>query len=73
MSDLTITPQRWHDKRVVTVNGAAWRCQVCGWLGEHHYGVDSAQREGMRHFAERHPEIGGPVEVEWLPTPQEET
>lgn len=32
MADLTITPQRWHDKRIATVDGAAWHCQVCGWL-----------------------------------------
>lgn len=59
MSDdqLVIVPQKWTERVPTTIDGAAWRCYLCGWLGEHLYSVEQAQREGMRHFAENHPEL----------------
>lgn len=57
MSDLTIKRQRWSHRVTETIDGAMWRCQVCGWLGDHLYSIEGAQREGARHFAEKHPEF----------------
>jgi rubredoxin len=57
VSDLIIKRKRWSHRVTERVDGAAWRCQVCGWLGDNLYSIEGAQREGMRHFAEAHPEL----------------
>ena len=60
MSDepnIVIMPQRWTATVRQSVDGAAWRCFECGWLGEHLYSVAAAQREAGRHFKENHPDF----------------
>jgi hypothetical protein len=64
MSDLTLTAQRWPLKRVEMIDGGAWACNICGFVGEHYMSLHAAQQAGAQHLFVSHGLAEASVELD---------